>query len=75
LNVLEIFSFFQKMCSSGATSVNPKSDADTPTFPGAQSQWTERLELVHPNSFNRFPVYRVMDRKGCILNPSEEPQV
>jgi hypothetical protein len=78
---VEIFSifwryfFFQKMCSGGSTSVNPKPDADTPIFPGVQSQWTERLELIHPHSYNKFPVYRVLDRNGCILNPSEEPQV
>ncbi|XP_023727357.1 2-oxoisovalerate dehydrogenase subunit alpha, mitochondrial isoform X2 [Cryptotermes secundus] len=63
------------MCSGGSTSVNPKPDADTPIFPGVQSQWAESLELIHPHSYNKFPVYRVMDRNGCILNPSEEPQL
>jgi hypothetical protein len=72
---LEIFSFFQKVCSGGSTLVNQKPDADTPIFPGVQSQWTERLELVHPHSYNRLPIYRVMDRNGYILSPSEEPQV
>jgi hypothetical protein len=63
------------MSSIGTSSVNLKPSVDMPLFPGAQSQWTERLELIHPYSCNRVPIYRVMDRKGCVLNPSEEPQV
>jgi hypothetical protein len=63
------------MCSAGVSSVNLKPDMDIPVFPGSQSHWTERLELIHPHSHKRFPVYRVTDRKGCVLNPSEEPQV
>ena len=63
------------MCSAGVSSVNLKPDMDIPVFPGSQSHWTERLELIHPHSHKRFPVYRVTDGKGCVLNPSEEPQV
>jgi hypothetical protein len=63
------------MCSAGVSSVNLKPDVDIPVFAGSQSHWTERLELIHPHSHKRFPVYRVTDRKGSVLNPSEEPQV
>jgi hypothetical protein len=63
------------MCSAGISSVNVKPDVDIPVYPGSQSHWTERLELIHPHSCKRFPVYRVTDRKGHVLNPLEEPQV
>lgn len=63
------------MCSAGACSGNLKPDGDMPVFTGSQSHWTEKLELVDPNSHKIFPVYRVTDRKGCVLNPLEEPQV
>jgi hypothetical protein len=63
------------MCNAGISSVNQNVGLDVPIFPGAQSQWTERLEFIHPHSYDRFPIYRVMDRKGYVLNPSEESQV
>jgi 2-oxoisovalerate dehydrogenase E1 component alpha subunit len=63
------------MCSVGVSSVNLTTDVDIPVFPGSQSHWTEKLELIHPNSHKRFPVYRVTDRKGCVLNPLEDPQL
>jgi hypothetical protein len=44
-------------------------------FPGSQSDWTDKLELIHPNSQKIFPIYRFTDRKGSVLNPSEDPQV
>ncbi|XP_069702519.1 2-oxoisovalerate dehydrogenase subunit alpha, mitochondrial isoform X2 [Periplaneta americana] len=63
------------LCSGGLSTVNAELTEDKPIFPGAQSQWTERLELIHPHSYSRFPVYRVMDRQGRVLSPSEEPQL
>jgi hypothetical protein len=63
------------MHSADVSSVNIKPDVDVPVFPGSQSLWTEKLELIHPNSQKIFPIYRVTDRKGSILNPSEDPQV
>jgi hypothetical protein len=63
------------MCSAGVCSGNLKPDGDMPVFLDSQSHWTEKLELIHPNSHKRFPVYRVIDRKGCVLNPLEDPQV
>ncbi|KDR17244.1 2-oxoisovalerate dehydrogenase subunit alpha, mitochondrial isoform X2 [Zootermopsis nevadensis] len=64
----------RQICSVGTSSVNLKPNVDMPLFPGPQSQWTERLELIHPLSYNRIPIYRVMDREGCVLNP-DEPQL
>jgi hypothetical protein len=63
------------MCSGDSASLNPKPDSNSSTFPGVQSQWTERLEFVHPHSYRKIPVYRIIDRNGCVLNPVEEPQV
>lgn len=44
-------------------------------FPGAKANYTHSLELVPPGSTDPFPVYRVMDLEGQVLNPSEEPKV
>lgn len=44
-----------------------------PFFPGARTTWTEKLEFVTKSSYAPIPVYRVMDRKGAIINPSSEP--
>src|SRR5205085_11040335 len=48
---------------------------DKPQFPGSRSTWTERLEFIRSESFEGIPVYRVMDRDGNIVDPSQEPQM
>lgn len=44
-------------------------------FPGAKANYTHSLELVPPGSSDPFPVYRVMDLEGHVLNASEEPKM
>ncbi|RZC42279.1 2-oxoisovalerate dehydrogenase subunit alpha, mitochondrial [Asbolus verrucosus] len=46
-----------------------------PTFPGAQTTWTEKLEFVSKATYPPIPAYRVMDRNGDVINKSEEPQL
>ena len=48
---------------------------DKPQFPGSRSKWTETLEFIVPEHFAGIPVYRVMDRNGFVLNPSEDPNL
>ncbi|NXK81277.1 ODBA dehydrogenase, partial [Amazona guildingii] len=47
---------------------------EKPQFPGASAEFAERLEFIQPNVISGIPVYRVMDRQGHILHPSEDPQ-
>ena len=51
------------------------SSDERPQFPGSRSQWTEKLEFVRPDLYDGIPVYRVMDRKGKVIDPSQDPQV
>ena len=48
---------------------------DKPQFPGASAEFIDRLEFIQPNVISGIPIYRVMDRQGQIINPSEDPQV
>ncbi|KAJ7303952.1 hypothetical protein JRQ81_011467 [Phrynocephalus forsythii] len=48
---------------------------DKPQFPGASAEFIDRLEFIQPNVISGIPIYRVMDRQGQIINPSEDPQL
>ncbi|XP_057567188.1 2-oxoisovalerate dehydrogenase subunit alpha, mitochondrial isoform X2 [Hippopotamus amphibius kiboko] len=48
---------------------------DKPQFPGASAEFTDKLEFIQPNVISGIPVYRVMDRQGQIINPSEDPHL
>ncbi|NXD60235.1 ODBA dehydrogenase, partial [Corvus moneduloides] len=51
------------------------SPEERPQFPGASAEFAERLEFIQPNVLAGIPVYRVMDRQGHVLRPSEDPQL
>ena len=48
---------------------------DKPQFPGASAEFIDKLEFIQPNVISGIPIYRVMDRQGQIVNPSEDPHV
>ncbi|XP_053123066.1 2-oxoisovalerate dehydrogenase subunit alpha, mitochondrial isoform X2 [Hemicordylus capensis] len=48
---------------------------EKPQFPGASAVFVDRLEFIQPNVISGIPIYRVMDRQGQIVNPSEDPQL
>ncbi|XP_035950795.1 2-oxoisovalerate dehydrogenase subunit alpha, mitochondrial isoform X2 [Halichoerus grypus] len=48
---------------------------DKPQFPGASAEFVDKLEFIQPNVISGIPVYRVMDRQGQIINPSEDPHL
>lgn len=48
---------------------------DKPQFPGASAEFIDKLEFIQPNVISGIPIYRVMDRQGQIINPSEDPHV
>lgn len=51
------------------------SSLEKPQFPGASADFVDHLEFIQPNVISGIPVYRVMDRQGNIINPSQDPQV
>lgn len=48
---------------------------DKPQFPGASAEFIDKLEFIQPNVISGIPIYRVMDRQGQIINPSEDPHL
>jgi len=44
-------------------------------FPGSRSNFTDKLEFIQPNIYDGIPVYRVMDRTGSIIDPSQDPNL
>jgi len=59
-------------CYSGAAS---SFQDEKPLFPGSRSEFTEKLEFLVPDSYEGIPVYRVMDRRGNIINEGEDPKL
>lgn len=51
------------------------SSLEKPQFPGASAEFVDQLEFIQPNVISGIPIYRVMDRQGNIINPSQDPQV
>jgi 2-oxoisovalerate dehydrogenase E1 component alpha subunit len=49
--------------------------SEGPSFPGARTTWTEKLEFVTKDTVGAIPAYRVMDRKGAIIDPRENPNL
>lgn len=48
---------------------------EKPAFSGSKSRFVEKIEFIEPHRHDGIPVYRVMDRKGSIMVPSEDPQL
>lgn len=48
---------------------------EAPLFPGARTTWTEKLAFIGSQTYAPIPVYRVMDRKGKIVDPSNNPKL
>ncbi|XP_076250659.1 branched chain keto acid dehydrogenase E1 subunit alpha isoform X2 [Rhynchophorus ferrugineus] len=46
-----------------------------PNFPGAKTSWTEKLQFTDSSSYSPIPVYRVLDRRGNVLDPAEDPKL
>ena len=62
--------------SSGGTQKPSLAVDEKPRFPGSKSiDWTETLQFINPDEKEGIPVYRVMSKRGDILNSSEDPNV
>ncbi|XP_038071860.1 2-oxoisovalerate dehydrogenase subunit alpha, mitochondrial-like isoform X1 [Patiria miniata] len=46
---------------------------DKPLFPGASSSYTEKLKFLGGDVYDPIPVYRVMNKMGSIIDPSQDP--
>ncbi|GJQ74406.1 hypothetical protein Trydic_g21277 [Trypoxylus dichotomus] len=49
--------------------------SEAPLFPGARTTWTEKLEFTGIDSYAPIAAYRVMDRKGKIVDPANDPKL
>jgi hypothetical protein len=59
-----------KKYSTNATSVSDKS-----AFPGYKGDFSTNLEFIYPENNPQIQCYRVMNRKGVVLDQSHDPQV
>ena len=48
---------------------------EKPEFPGSRSQFVHELQFLQPDMIEGIPVYRVMNRKGQIIEESQDPKV
>jgi 2-oxoisovalerate dehydrogenase E1 component alpha subunit len=53
-----------------ATSVSDKA-----LFPGYNGEFTTNLEFIYPENLQKIQCYRLMNRKGVILDQSQDPAV
>lgn len=63
------------MSTTADAGFKPVLGDDRPLFPGSRSTFTEKLEFVEPDIYDGIPVYRVMDKKGNVIDPSQDPGV
>lgn len=71
----DTFVFYSSLLQRALRQQPFDSSAEKPQFPGASAEFIDHLEFIQPNVISGIPVYRVMDRQGQIINPSEDPQV
>ena len=48
---------------------------DRPEFPGSRSHFVHKLQFLQPDLLEGIPVYRVMNRKGEIIEEDQDPKV
>lgn len=56
--------------NQSATSVSDKA-----SFPGYKGEFSTNLDFIYPENSPRIQCYRVMNRKGVVLDPNQDPQV
>ncbi|CAD5112562.1 DgyrCDS1771 [Dimorphilus gyrociliatus] len=48
---------------------------EKPQFPGSRSEYTYKLQFLMPDQYEGIPVYRVMTRKGEVLDSADDPNL
>ncbi|CAN8031806.1 unnamed protein product [Ixodes persulcatus] len=61
--------------SMSQTPIPPLEDVAPPQFLGLKCDWTEKLRFQAHVVTEGFPVYRVLNRDGKVLDPSQDPQL
>ena len=49
--------------------------SDKAFFPGYKGEFNTNLEFIYPENSPQIECYRVMNRKGVVIDPSQDPQV
>jgi hypothetical protein len=55
---------------TSATSISDKA-----SFPGYKGEFSTNLEVLYPENNQQISCYRVMNRKGVILDSDQDPKV
>ncbi|XP_077989256.1 2-oxoisovalerate dehydrogenase subunit alpha, mitochondrial-like [Glandiceps talaboti] len=50
-------------------------EEDKPQFPGAKTGYTEKLEFIRPDIYDGIPTYRVLNKKGEIIDAENDPNL
>lgn len=69
----KLFSFSKKSNIKFLSSAN--SISDRASFPGYKGEFSTSLEFIYPENTPQIQCYRVMNRKGLILDESQDPRV
>jgi hypothetical protein len=56
-------------------STNASSISDKSAFPGFRGNFSTNLEFIYPENNPQIQCYRVMNRKGEVIDQSHDPQV
>ncbi len=54
---------------------NATSVSDRALFPGYKGDFSTNLEFIYPENSPQIQCYRVMNRKGVVLDPNHDPKV
>ncbi len=57
------------------TYADASSVSDRALFPGYKGEFNTNLEFIFPENTAQIECYRVMNRKGVVLDPTQDPQV
>lgn len=49
--------------------------SDLAAFPGYKGEFSTSMDFLYPDNMNDIQCYRVMDRRGNIINESQDPRV
>jgi ABC-type tungstate transport system permease subunit len=76
-HISHVFFFFwiEKFHTQLTNQTNANSLSDRATFPGYKGEFSTNLEFLYPENISLIQCYRVMNRKGVVLDPSQDPQV
>lgn len=60
---------------SGSPPSSASSVSDKASFPGYKGEFSTSLDFIYPENSPRIQCYRVMNRKGVLLDQNQDPHV